>query len=331
MTLGKIVQLIVASVFAVIFLWLVGRYISFEELTSAFDKAKPGWILAATVVFFVGYAFRIERWRLMLVHDNSRLTWLDCVGPFLASVAANNVLPFRAGDIIRVVCFNKRLGITVSVSVTTLMMERAMDLVVLLFLLSFTLLIFDLNIYSLIGITSLLLGSIALIFLILLLFPNILRIVINRIEEFICRFLPKRQGWIVKQIRSTDDLLLQLSKNKLMAKLIGWSALAWIAEGCVFWCAAIALPSVSKPISAWLALPVGTLSTVIPSTPGFIGTFDYFTSQSMVLMGNELAASAAYAFTVHAIIWFPPTILGGIYIFLNPISFTKTLELSKNG
>ena len=331
MTLARIFRFSVGFAFAVVFLWLVVRHISLEELTQAFDNAKPGWIVAATVAFFVGYAFRIERWRLMLVQDKSRLTWRNCAGPLFASVAANNVLPFRAGDIIRAVSFNQRLCIAASVSVTTLLMERALDLMMVLFLLGFTLWIFDLNSYLVIEVWGLLLGVIALVVLLILMYPNILRPLINWIEGFICRFFPKQKERIAKQMRSAEALLKHLSKKKLMAQLIGWSALAWIAEGCVFWFAALALPSVSKPFAAWIAFTVGTLSTVIPSTPGFIGTFDYFTTQSMALMGNDLAASVAYAFTVHTLLWFPPTIVGGIYLLLNPISLTKTLELSKHG
>lgn len=331
MSLSKIIRPSVGFVFAVIFLWLVIRHISIEELTQAFDNAKPGWIVAATVAFFVGYAFRIERWRLMLIQDNSRLAWRNCAGPLFASVAANNVLPFRAGDIIRAVGFNKRLGIRASVSVTTLLIERALDLMMVLGLLGFTLWIFDLDTHSVIGIGGLMLGLIALTVLAILMYPSILRTFINGIEKLVGRFFSQYRKGIAKQMRAAEALLEHLSKKKLMAQLIGWSALAWIAEGFVFWFAALALPSVSEPIAAWLALSVGTLSTVIPSTPGFIGTFDYFTTQSMALMGNELAASAAYAFTVHALLWFPPIIVGGIYLLLNPISFTKTLELSKHG
>jgi uncharacterized protein (TIRG00374 family) len=331
MTLGGIIRSSIGLVFTALFLWFVLRQIRFEELTQAFDNAKLSWILAANGAFFVGYAFRIERWRLMLVQDNSRLEWRNCAGPLFASVAANNVLPLRAGDIIRALGFNKRLGITASVSVTTLLIERALDLLMVLGLLGFTLWIFDLNTHSVIGVGGLMLGLIALIILTILIYPNILRTFFNGIEGFVGRFFSQRQEGIVKQMRSAEALLDHLSKKKLMAQLIGWSALAWIAEGCVFWFTALALPSVREPIAAWLALTVGTLSTVIPSTPGFIGTFDYFTAQSMALMGNELAASAAFAFTVHALLWFPPTIVGGIYLLLNPISFNKTIDLSKHG
>ena len=32
--------------------------------------------------------------------SNPKLNWNQCAGPFISCVAANNILPFRAGDIL---------------------------------------------------------------------------------------------------------------------------------------------------------------------------------------------------------------------------------------
>jgi uncharacterized membrane protein YbhN (UPF0104 family) len=51
-----------------------------------------------------------------------------------------------------------------------------------------------------------------------------------------------------------------------MLILVLWSAIAWLAEGAVFWCVAMALqPALETPAAGWLALPVGTLATLIPA------------------------------------------------------------------
>jgi hypothetical protein len=65
-------------------------------------------------------------------------------------------------------------------------------------------------------------------------------------------------------------------------------------------------------------MPVGTLSTIFPSTPGFIGTFDYFTTQAMVAPGNTLVSATAFALLVHALLWLCSSIVGGIYILSRP-------------
>lgn len=104
-----------------------------------------------------------------------------------------------------------------------------------------------------------------------------------------------------------------------MLKLISWSLMAWLAEACVFWFAALALPSIVTPLAGWLALPAGTLATLIPSTPGYVGTFDYFTARAMTTLGNATAAATAYALLVHALLWLPPTIIGGAFLLLHPV------------
>jgi uncharacterized membrane protein YbhN (UPF0104 family) len=67
-------------------------------------------------------------------------------------------------------------------------------------------------------------------------------------------------------------------------------------------------------------LPVGTLATVIPSTPGYAGTFDFFTARAMTASGNAAAAATAFALLVHVLLWLPPTIAGGIYLLLHPLA-----------
>jgi uncharacterized membrane protein YbhN (UPF0104 family) len=104
----------------------------------------------------------------------------------------------------------------------------------------------------------------------------------------------------------------------MMVRLVAWSLIVWLAEGCVFWFVGLALSSISTPEAGWLALPVGTLATLIPSTPGYVGTFDYFTVRAMTAMGNNAVASTAYALLVHVLLWSPPTLVGGLYLLLHP-------------
>lgn len=319
MTFRKWSRLILSFLLTALFLWLVVRNLSFEDFFRALKEAEIIWIAAALLSFFIGYACRIARWRLMLSKSNSNLLWITCVGPMFASVAANNVLPLRAGDVLRAFGFNKRLGISASTSVTTLFIERGLDLLVIICTLGVLLWLFDLKASSLIGLGGLTVSLIAATILVILMFPNVRAPLILCVEYLVRRVMPNAAVKVSNQIRQANELLQHLSSRGQMARLIGWSLVAWMAEGCVFWFSALALPSISQPFAAWLALVVGTLSTVVPSTPGFIGTFDYFVAQAMILLGNSLPASSAYVFLVHALLWLPPTVVGGIYFFLYPV------------
>lgn len=318
MTLKKIFHLSLSIVLAILFLWLIARQINPDELKNAFVGANIYWIIIALTAFFLGYVCRINRWCLMLQCDNPTLRWKHCSGPLLASFAANNVPPFRAGDVLRAFAFNRRLGVSSGIVVATLFVERLLDLLMVLLLLGIALAVFGLDVSNFAGVGSAALVVIAIGILLLLLFPQLFTPLASTSGKLMARLAPKLGQRLLQEINKSLEMLVHLSKGGIMIRLVMWSIAAWLAEGCVFWFAAIALSSITVPAGGWLALPVGTLATLIPSTPGYVGTFDYFTIRAMTALGNNLIVATAYALLVHVLLWFPPTLIGGVYLLLNP-------------
>lgn len=304
---------------AILFLWLIVRKIGFSELAGAITEARLPVIGFAVVIFFAGYACRIERWRVMLAIDKPELRWSACAGPLMASVAANNVLPFRAGDLVRAFGFNRRLGITVATSLTTLLVERLLDLLMIVLFMVGVSAFFsvDLSRYFLFG--FLILSSAGFVILFLLLFPSVFKPLAFGAAKFVSRLRlslgDKIQTGLVKVFTALDHT----SSGHVMGKLIFWSLLAWLAEGFVFLLVALSLSSLSHPQASWLALSLGTLATAIPGTPGYVGTFDFFVAKAMNMLGNPEAASAAFAFLVHIVLWLPPSLAGGLYLLVSPV------------
>lgn len=323
MTLKKLLRLVPGLVLAIVFIWLILRQINFDELKRAFVGTTVSWLMAGLAAFCIGYACRIQRWCLMLKRDNPDLKWSQCAGPLLASFAANNVLPFRAGDVLRAFAFNARLGVSSGVVIATLFVERLLDLLMVLVLLGITLAVFEMNVSAFAGVGSAALISIALGILLVLLFPQLFMPIAIAFGKLIARIAPKFGQKLLDEIQKSLLTLVHLAKGGMMIRLVVWSFAAWLAEGCVFWFAALALSSIITPSAGWLALPVGTLATLIPGTPGYVGTFDYFTVRAMTALGNNTVASTAYALLVHALLWFPPTLIGGFYLLLHPTKKIK--------
>jgi uncharacterized protein (TIRG00374 family) len=319
MTVKKILRLTLSLLLAIVFIWLIARQINPDELKRAFVGTNTSWIILGLTAFSLGYACRIERWRLMLQRDNSSLGWKRCAGPLLASFAANNVLPFRAGDVLRTFAFNGRLGVSSGVVVATLFVERLLDLLMVLVMLGVVLAMFNLDVNGFAGIGSATLIAIATGILLLLMFPQLFAPLAIASGKLVARVTPKLGQKLLHEINKSLVTLVHLSKGGTMIRLVAWSIVAWLAEGCVFWFAAISLSSITTPTAGWLALPVGTLATLIPSTPGYVGTFDYFTVRAMSALGNNLVAATAYALLVHVLLWLPPTLIGGVYLLLHPI------------
>jgi uncharacterized protein (TIRG00374 family) len=298
---------------AALFLGLVLRRVDVDALRQAMAGARFDNVVAALVAFGFGYACRIERWRQMLLRDNPELRWRDCAGPLLGSFAANNVLPFRAGDVLRAFAFNARLRVNAGTMLASLFAERLLDLLMVLIALASALAAFGLSIHRFFGVGLGLLVLAAMLILALLLVPQGFAPLAMFLVRFVGRAVPRVGQRIVAEIERAVDVLKHLASARRMMRLIAWSLAAWVAEGGVFWFAATTMSSMTRPAAAWLALPVGTLATLIPSTPGYVGTFDYFVMQAMTLLGNAPAAAAAFALLVHALLWLPPTVLGGLY------------------
>lgn len=324
MKVKSLLRLVLGVFFAILFLWLIIRQINLDEFRQAFDNVDAKWIIAALLAFAIGYSCRIERWRLMLERDNPSLKWRSCAGPLLASFAVNNVLPFRTGDLLRSFAFNRALGTNSSVVIATLFVERLLDLLMVLVLLGLALAIFNMDTTRFTGIGGAMLTAGSLAILTVLFFPGWFSPVVLAIVRLGFRLSPRLGQKLLNEINKSLVTLQCLAKGHTMIKLVFWSMMAWLAEGCVFWFAALALSSITAPLAGWLALSIGTLATLIPSTPGYIGTFDFFTVRAMTALGNTAAAAAVYALLVHLLLWFPPVLVGGLYLLLHPAkSITK--------
>ena len=99
--------------------------------------------------------------------------------------------------------------------------------------------------------------------------------------------------------------------------IVGLSVVAWFLEGCLFVCGLIAIAPDAPYVSGWFALATGTLATLIPSTPGYVGTFDYMTKLAYEAFGVGSNLAGITALLVHVLIWVPLTLAGGGWLLFS--------------
>ncbi|KQP11884.1 lysylphosphatidylglycerol synthase transmembrane domain-containing protein [Pseudorhodoferax sp. Leaf267] len=300
------------------FVWLIARQLRGDELLAALRGVDPAWLGLGLACFCLGFACRIRRWQLMLRAARPAVRWRACAGPFVASFALNNVLPLRAGDVLRAVGFNRQLGVGAGSVTATLFVERLLDMLMLLCALGLVLVLFDLRLQQVARIGGTALLALAACVALLLLVPRISSAAVGLGQRLLARLAPALAARLAPEIARGLASLQALASGAWMGRLLLWSAASWCLEGAMFWCVAQAVPALTAPHGAWLAFPVATLSTLVPSSPGYVGTFDYFASLAMRLLGNPDAAAAAYAIVVHLLLWLPPTLLGLAYLLMAP-------------
>lgn len=311
-------RLLLGLAITTIFVVVIARGVDGPALVATLGRARLEWLAFAVVLFFVGYGCRIARWWTMLRVDNPALRLRDCTLPMFASVAANNILPFRMGDVLRVFGFSRQLGVPTPMMLASLVAERLFDLMCLLIALGVCVLVIDFDhslaeqIAGLGGV-----GLMAAVALIagLLLFPGVFERPANWALLLLGKALPKLAATLGAFVDKVFVALRHLSSGPRMLALFAWSGLAWIFEGLVFWATARSIPAFD-PVAGVLAFPVSTLATMLPSSPGYLGTFDYFVIKSAEAVGSPPVAATAFALLVHLVIWLPATLVGGVGLAL---------------
>lgn len=308
------------------FIWLLVHGIDVAAMGQAFAKLSLPLLLLALIFLSTGYVFRILRWWWMLRVLEHSLPLKSCIWPFLTSIAVNNVLPFRAGDALRVFGFRRQLRSPAVRILGTLIIERMLDLLVLLGFFFICLLGLPDGMFpeTFIRVATWAAGFSVAGLLVLVLITPWLGLILRRIAML--DFFGRRSLSEVVTRHSgnfIDALGMVRSPGRLFG-LLGLSIIIWGFEGAVFATVATALSAGVDPLGPWFALGTGTLATLVPSSPGYVGTFDYFAAQGLVAYGADSEVSVAFALTVHAILWLPLTVAGLGYLMVRGTSSWAT-------
>ncbi len=332
MTPAKAFAFTVGLAVSVFFIWLVLRAVPLEQLKESLPLVRPEGLLIAVLAFGMGYTARIARWRLMLLRDNPDLSWSRCAVPFMASIAANNVLPFRAGDALRVVAFSKWLKVPTLTLVTTLLVERLLDMLILLMALGLGLFFMGVQgmVGTMVGSASVLLISLAVGISAVVFVPHMFEPLARGILHMLRQVLPSVANRLQTECDKVFQSLKSLAQPKLATRLLALSVVAWSFEAAVFYAVAKSIPGMLNPAAAWLAMPVGTLSTLLPSTPGYVGTFHYFVAQAAQAYGNDAVHATLFAILTHLVLWLSATAWGCI-CFLRWILIRPATSHHKKG
>ena len=289
------------------FLWYTFKGISFEQIRGL-RLVNPAWILGVVGFTVASYTLRCVRWTRMMRSTGAR--FFVCARVLMTSLAANNILPLRIGDIMRVFTYAGDLGASPSVILSTVILEKLLDIFILV-------LIFVVFMGSGVSphsraLAETMLGISSAGLLVLLLGARTLEPVLRRLFARLPQNpkLAKVEHWLLLAV----DCIRQIGILGSLLLLIQ-SAVIWTCEGMIFVSAARLIGLVTDRIGPWQAVSVANLSYLIPSSPGAIGTFEWAVKTSLVSHGASEPHAALYGLALHAWLLISVTGAGGI-IFL---------------
>src|SRR3954454_17510870 len=115
-----------------LFVMLLARQVDWLDVRRVLGGADWRPLVLALVALSADMAARITRWWWMVRAVEPDLPLVSCVRPFLGSLALNNTVPLRSGDVVRVFGFRQALRAPLPHVAGTLVLERLLDLLVLL-------------------------------------------------------------------------------------------------------------------------------------------------------------------------------------------------------
>lgn len=255
------------------------------------------WMVAGIGIYGVGTLLRSARWWQIMRRAGASLSPADAVGLTIVSYGGNNVLPARGGDAIRSWLGARRGGTTVRQVVGSLVAERVLDVLLILFL-------FVVLSYGVLrGIETpdesrlalglgLLAGAIVI---------GAIALVIARRHDRGRRIT----DFLAPVWTSTRDL-----RGAYGARMLALTALIWTAESGTYYAGGQAVGLDLDPIGAVYVVAVASVFVLVPSGPGYVGTLD-----AGIVFGLKArdaasgAATVSYVLMMRFIVLVPITLL----------------------
>ena len=331
-----------SAAFLAVFVWL---FVDFDMIGDVLSDANYVYIVPSLAFYFVAVWFRSQRWKFLLrplIGKPQKSIYSVVVVGYMA----NNLIPVRIGEVVRSYYLSLRESCSAPAAFGTVAVERATDVLALLFFLAAAGLMGTVGVERAVGdISSAVPGGAPMLAAVALLpFLAVFSVVLVISTASRTTVL----GWLDRSMfmlgRGLRDRLLGIADRLLegltvvsstadLAKVFAWSLPVWASEAAMYYLIAIGFdlrPIFDSQVEFIAAILVFTaaanLAGVLPSTAGSWGPFDFFGAAALVALGVGQEVAAAYALTVHVVLWVPPTVVGAVLLVMDGNSLSSLMK-----
>jgi uncharacterized protein (TIRG00374 family) len=286
-----------------LFLWLALRGINWAELQVVASRVRYPWLAVGVVLYLLSLVLRCLRWGILL-RASGRVKWRHVFEALFTGFAANYLLPGRVGELFRAEYARRLFGMSRLTSFGTIVVERAFDGVILVgalwiglwFVLSeFAAPESMLSWMLMAAAASSVVFGAACLFII---FARGLELHRFGVPELIA----------VHWSRLIDGVSSVAKANTVA--VIALSLSIWVFE-------ILALGSIvrafTEPFSItqiMLLIALGSLSTLVPTAPAYIGTFQFVYAQVFSLLGQQPSIGIVVSTAIQIFCFGSVTIVG---------------------
>ncbi len=294
------------------FLWLALRGQDLTQTASSLAEAQYWYVVPALVLYFTGVWVRAVRWRVLLT-PMGRFPVSSLFPVVVIGYMANDILPARMGEVVRVYVLSQRERIPKASALGTVVVERLLDAATMLLLLAIGALLVPLN--GAIERVALVAGGLLFVGLwplvLLVMWPDkvlgLLSPVTGRLPDSVLARLEGAGGSFLAGLRVVRS-------QRVLSLGFVLSVVAWLFEAGMYWTLAIAFDLRVGAAIILLTLAVTNLATLVPAAPGYVGSFEVGALLVLVgLLGLDRELATGYVLVLHAVLVLPVTLWGFYY------------------
>lgn len=310
-------------------LWLVLRGQDIDEIRSAIKEANFWWIGLSVLLGVISHLSRSIRWNLLILPLGYSPKLHNTFMAVMIGYFANLAFP-RLGEVSKCVILKRYEEVPVNKLLGTMIVERASDLIALLFFLALTL-ILEFGLLSQFFMDNIVAGFqekissssntllIGAGILVLAVIGGIIAWRLFRRSKLAYRLKDLVAGFV--------EGLKSIGKMKNKWYFIFHSVLIWVLYYLMTYTALFAFTDLAHlgSIAALAVFVFGSLGMVAP-VQGGIGAFHFMTIATLALYSIDESTSRAFAFLIHGAQTFMIIILGFFSLILLPIVNRKKIH-----
>jgi len=318
---NKYLKLFLASALS-----FVGIYLAFsgENLPLLFNeiyKVNYLGVISGSIALVSSCYVRAYRWKL-LIDPIKKIPVKEIFGSTMIGYFGNGILAFRLGELLKAYSLSKNRSIQVSEVFGTVIVERVLDLLMVLLLFFFVIpwYPFDNDLLRLAIITFIVMIFVLSILSGLVIYFDLIKKIEKRVSKL--SFIKSVLSFAKDAIKGIKTIFENKNKNKILfLSLFLW--LMYIAITVLLLDSCGIELNLSNSIIIFI---LGSLSLGIPALPGSAGTYDASVKYGLiVLFSIDSSQALNYALISHAVSFFPLVFIGAFYFISSNLSL-KDIE-----
>lgn len=302
---------------SILLIWLIFRGTNWSEFLKSIQNINYYILIVAMALLVSSVWIRAIRWRI-LISKVGDVTTKDLFKATMVGNMGNNILPLKMGELLRAYVISKKQNIIFSGAFSSLVVERIVDLISFILIIS--------AVFSISPITDWTQKIGIIGFFIVICFLIVSFVLFKYNSKFEIWYLEKQKQLIKKDKETIANHFVgfcqgiqSLWQNPKPWQTIFLSLLIW-AMYFLFTILSIYafnfnLGFLDIMKMGILVLAFVTLAVIVPSSPGYVGTYHAAAIAALQIVYINVDAARAFAIMYHMAQYLPLTFIGLYYFF----------------